>query len=332
MITASLKGKAGKVVFDGKLKVPEANIYLPAVMNMTGRFTEPDIPKPVLVREIENFSNPVDTAALVLDTVSTRDTVNLQYLDGLTGLLTVEFPQNTWIKNKDMFVEISGELEVIKNAEFFELFGSIDVVRGQYDILGKTFKIDQGTITFQGGEELIPRLNIQATYSFRNPEEAEQALTLNVTGTANGPEINFALDGSQVSEGDALSYILFGKGMNELTIDQQENVSGAGQLAGSAAMAVLSSQLTNLLGNSLDVDYIEVKGNGDFDNATVVVGKYITNNLFVSYQQRFGETNEKDVGKYEVKLEYELFKFLFLQLNNSSTDSGFDVIFKLQSN
>ena len=177
----------------------------------------------------------------------------------------------------------------------------------------------------------MPRLNIQATYSFRNPEEAEQDLTVNITGTANEPEIKFMLDGSKVSEGDALSFILFGKGMNELTIDQQEDVAGAGQLAGSAAMAVLSSQLTDLLGNKLDVDYIEVKGNGDFDNATVVVGKYITNDLFVSYEQRFGETDEKDIAKYEVKLEYELFKFLFLQLNNSSTDSGFDVIFKLQS-
>lgn len=328
---ASLKGKAGKVVFDGNLNVPEAEIYLPAVMSMLGRITAPDIPQPILVREIENLSDSVDTVAVALDTVTTRDTINLKYLDGLTGRATVDFPQNTWIKNKDMFVEISGELEVIKNTEFFELFGSIDVVRGQYNILGKPFKIDRGTITFQGGEDLMPRLNIQATYTFRNPERAEQALSLNVTGTANEPEINFTLDGSHVSEGDALSYILFGKAMNELTIDQQDNVSGVGQIAGSAAMSVLSSQLTNLLGNTLNVDYIEVKGSGDFNNATVVVGKYITNDLFVSYQQRFGETNQKDIAKYEVKLEYEIFKFLFLQLNNSSTDSGFDVVFKLLS-
>lgn len=128
-----------------------------------------------------------------------------------------------------------------------------------------------------------------------------------------------------------MSYILFGVAMNELSIAQQENVSGAGQIAGSAAMSVLSSQLTELLGDKLDVDYIELKGDGDFENATVVVGKYITNDLFVSYEQRFGETDEKDISKYEVKLEYELFRFLFFQLNNSSSDSGFDVIIKLNS-
>jgi translocation and assembly module TamB len=177
----------------------------------------------------------------------------------------------------------------------------------------------------------MPRLNIKAVYAFRSPEKVEMELTVQVSGTASQPEVNFTLDGSPVSEGDALSYILFGVAMNELSIAQQENVSGAGQIAGSAAMSVLSSQLTELLGDKLDVDYIELKGDGDFENATVVVGKYITNDLFVSYEQRFGETDEKDISKYEVKLEYELFRFLFFQLNNSSSDSGFDVIIKLNS-
>jgi len=56
-----------------------------------------------------------------------------------------------------------------------------------------------------------------------------------------------------------------------------------------------------------------------------------TNDLFVSYEQRFGETHEKDMVKYEVKLEYELFRFLFLELNNSSRASGFDVILKFDA-
>lgn len=328
---ASLKGEARKVVFDGNLEIPEANIYIPAIMNMTGRFTQPDLPEPVLIREIEKLGDTSNYSVMVADTTPSNDTFDLSYLSNLTGSISVNFPQNTWIKNDDMFVEISGELEVKKNTEFFELFGNINIVRGQYTILGKTFKVDEGTITFQGGEEIIPRLNIQAVYAFRNPEQAEQELTVQVLGTAREPEINFMIDGSQISEGDALSYILFGVKMNELTIEQQNNVSGAGQIAGSAAMSLLSSQLTDLLGNKLDVDYIELKGGGDFQNATVVVGKYITNDLFVSYEQRFGETDEKDISKYEVKLEYELFKFLFLQLNNSSTESGFDVIIKLDS-
>jgi translocation and assembly module TamB len=271
-----------------------------------------------------------DSLAFQSDTLQT-DSFNFSYLDDFTGTLNLKIPKNSWVKNKDMHIEISGDLELRKNEDFFELFGSVDVVRGQYDLLGKTFIIDEGTISFQGGEELQPRIDITASYSFRNPDRAEQELTVQVSGTAEEPAVNFNLDGASVSEGDALSYILFGRSMDELSIDQQQNVEGAGSLAGTAAAAILSSQITDLLGEKLDVDYIEIKSNGDFDNATVVVGKYITNDLFVSYEQRFGETREKEMAKYEVKLEYELFRFLFLQLNNSSNDSGFDVIFKLNS-
>lgn len=328
---ANLQGKQGDVVFGGDLNVPEAELYLPAIFNMMGRMIEPDIPDPILVREIKNMERFSDSSAVLLDTIQT-DSLSFNYFNNFTGTLNVEIPKNCWIKNKDMHIEISGDMEVIKNKDFFELFGSVNVVRGQYDLLGKTFIIDDGTINFQGGEELMPRIDITASYSFRNAERAEQKLTVQVTGTAEEPSVNFSLDGSNVSEGDALSYILFGKSLDELSIDQQENVSGAGSLAGTAAAALLSSQLTNFLGEKLDVDYIEVKSQGgNFDNATVVVGKYITNDLFVSYEQRFGETDEKEMAKYEVKLEYELFKFLFLQLNNSSNDSGFDVIFKLSS-
>ena len=228
-----------------------------------------------------------------------------------------------------MRIEISGELEVKKNKEYFELFGSVDVVRGQYDLLGKTFNIEEGSISFQGGEELQPRMNISAVYTFRNAQKAQQNLTVQISGTPKSPEVSFLLDGSSISEGDALSYILFGKSMNGLTMSQQENVAGSsGTLAEKAAASVLSSQLSNFLGDKLNVDYIEVKSDGSFDNASVVVGKYITNDLFVSYEQKFGEVDEKDMSKYEVKLEYELFRFLFFELNNSSNDSGFDVIVK----
>lgn len=111
---------------------------------------------------------------------------------------------------------------------------------------------------------------------------------------------------------------------------EQDDLGGmdTGDLAGKAAASILSSQITDFLGDRLNVDYIEVKGGENFEKATLSVGKYITNDLFISYEQRFGETGEKDLATYEVELEYELFKFLFFVLNNSSKHSGFDVIFK----
>lgn len=332
---ASLGGKKGDVVFDGDLNVPQAEIYLPAVLNMMGKVYVPRLPKSVLVQELEKRQNIPDTLQIHLPPPQdTARQFNLNYFNQLTGKLRVKIPKNAWIKNEDLRLEISGDLELVKHEDFIELFGSASVIRGQYDMLGRTFVIDEGTIRFEGGKELMPKMNITASYAFRDAQRQEKKLTVHVTGTAKSPSVSFELDGSAVNEGDALSYILFGKSMNELTIGQQDNLSGAGggEVAAQAAASILSAQISNFLSKKLNVDYIEVKGSGDFDNATVVVGKYLTNDVFVSFEQRFGKTDQKDISKYEVKLEYELFKFLFLQLNNSSTESGFDVIFKLDSN
>ncbi|SMO58355.1 translocation and assembly module TamB [Saccharicrinis carchari] len=328
---ASIGGKKGDVVFDGDLTIPEARIYLPAVMAMMQKGGGPEIPKPILVREMEKMALSMDTMVAQQIDSTKVDSVNFDYFNYVTGTVKLNIPKNTWVKNEDMRIELSGNLEMIKHADFFELFGSVEIVRGQYDLLGKTFVIKEGAVSFQGGEELTPHMNIKASYSFRNSQKVEQEITVSVGGTSEEPTVDFTLDGSSISEGDALSYILFGKAMNELTLNQQENVGGKTDLATKAAASVLSSQLSNFLGDKLDVDYIEVKSDGTFDNATVVVGKYITNDLFVSYEQRFGETVENDMSKYEVKLEYELFRFLFFQLNNSTKDSGFDVIFKVDA-
>ena len=330
---ASLGGKKGDVVFNGDLNIPEAQIYLPAVLNMMGKIYVPNIPKPILVQAMENQTSVPDSFHVSVQPKDTTQKFNLTYFNQLTGKLRIKIPRNTWVKNEDLRIELSGDLELIKHKTFVELFGSANVVRGQYDMLGRTFVISDGTIRFEGGKDLMPSINITASYTFRDPQRQEKKLTVNVTGTANSPSVKFTLDGSAVSEGDALSYIFFGKSMNELSVSQQDNLAGAGggQLAEKAAASILSAQLSNFLSKKLNVDYIEVKSNNGFNNATVVVGKYITNNLFVSYEQRFGTTDQQNLATYEVKLEYELFKFLFFQLNNSSTDSGFDVIFKVNS-
>lgn len=330
---ATLGGKKGEVVYGGDITIPRSEIFIPTVLRMLGRIYVPELPKPILVEEMEKMEQRVDTLFLTENQPVDADTIRFDYFDNFKGNLRIRIPRNTWIKNADMYIEISGDVELRKNFDFFELFGSVDVVRGQYDLLGKTFVIDEGTISFQGGEDMMPTMDIKASYSFRNQQRVEQNLSVHVSGTAESPEVNFQLDENSISEGDAISYILFGKSMNELTIDEQDNIEGAGggTLAGKAAASFLASQLTNFLGEKLAVDYIEVKSDGGFDNATVVVGKYITNDLFVSYEQRFGETHEKDMAKYEVKLEYELFRFLFFELNNSSRASGFDVIFKFDS-
>ncbi len=330
---ASLQGKTGDVVFDSDLTIPQSEFNLPAILSLFGKFNVPDMPTPLLVREMTDHDHTGDTLRLKEPAKIKAEadaSAKPGYFDRLRGKAHVTIPRNTWIKSEDMRIELSGDLELLKSNDFFEVFGTVDVVRGQYDLMGKTFIIDKGNITFQGGEEIKPILDIVASYTFRNTQRDEQKLTANITGEAEEPKIDFTLDGNAINEGDAISFIIFGTSLDELSLAQQDDMQSNGNLAGNAAASILSSQLTKFLGNKLNVDYIEINSSGTFDNATIDVGKYITNNLFISYEQRIGQTNDNNLTNYQVKLEYEIFRYLFLQLNNSDRDSGFDVIFKIE--
>lgn len=328
-----LHGKKDSVYFDGDVNILESLVYLPAVMNLIGSGAPPEIPMPLLITELEQSNQILDSVIYRFRTDSEEaEKLKFNYFDNIQGKVKVYIPRNTWIKNEQMRFEIAGDMEMIKHRSFMELFGTVDVIRGQYDLLGKTFVVNEGTITFQGGDEFNPRLNIVGSYSMRDQSRVENKLTINVTGDLKEPVIRFEMGGEQLTEGDALSYILFGTNMDALASGQEAALgASAGSLATGAAASLISSELTKLLGKTFNVDYIEMRAGSSFENATFVVGKYITNKLFMSYERRFGDFKDERVAEYEVKLEYELFRFLFLQLASSPINNGIDLIFKIDS-
>ena len=94
----------------------------------------------------------------------------------------------------------------------------------------------------------------------------------------------------------------------------------------------VTSQLSKTLGTRFNLDMIEVTATENWQSAAFVVGKYVTNDLFVIYQRGFGETDGDEITPEMIILEYELNRILFVRLQSgSSKESGFDVILKFES-
>lgn len=325
-------GKGNRSRFDGDLEIPKAEVYLPAVMRLMGKSTAPTGSKPLLLAALEDQQREGEAFELNGEVLAVDSVKVMPFIENLQGRVRIKIPRNTWIKNDDMRIELAGDVELVKHSETVELFGSVDVVRGQYDLLGKVFVVQEGKIGFEGGDKINPSLQVVAVYSFRDTEKNKRELSIDVSGYADAPVLSFQLDGTTVDEGNALSYMLFGKDLDALSSSDRSNVDqGAStlQLAQSAALSLLSSRLTNVLGKAFQVDYVEYKSGSTLGEGSFVVGKYVTNNLFVSYERNFGEAaQEEQLVEYEMRMEYELFRFLFLQLTSAPTRNGFDVIFK----
>ena len=254
----------------------------------------------------------------------------------MRGTIQITIPRNTWIQGPDMNMEISGSLNVVKTGLGFELFGTMKTLRGTYELYGKRFELQTGELSFLGGQQLNPQLNIEALYVFRDLEKQKRRLLLKLTGTLEKPEFSFSLDGSSIEEKDALSFLLFGRGFEALTMGQKSELADKqpGFLSQSTVTNVLAGQLANQLTTrlrtGLNLDVIEFSGEQDWRQATVLIGKYLTNDLFVSYERTISLGSSREMVPEQINLEYDIGRNWYLQATKGDEKStGFDLIWKI---
>lgn len=319
----NVNGAMDSLRYDGFLDILRSSFYLPALTK--NRAQAQTHRQPLLLKSL----------ATAIDSSQTDTTIVVQVrqepssvLKNITGKLDLRFPRNTWIKSDNMRVELNGDIDIIKNSDYFEIFGPITILRGQYDFLGRRFKLTEGTASFQGGQEINPMLNVNAEYTFRDPQRRKRTITLNVTDEALTPNIQFKLDDQAITEGEAVSYILFNRSPDEISNQQNGSTASEGYKAEDLVYGLASAELSKRVGQQLGVDYLEVKGKSSTSTAGFVVGKYITPNLFMSYEQYIGAL-EEDQAPRILTVEYELTKYLFLQLISGDTkSSGADILIR----
>ncbi|MBB6228022.1 translocation and assembly module TamB [Polymorphobacter multimanifer] len=196
-------------------------------------------------------------------------------------------PPTRWLLNLDvkgdrqLFVsgvgiesEWRADLRIRGGAYTPELFGRVELVRGDYDFAGKRFALTRGDVRFQGGYPPDPVIDIAA-------ESSTSGFTaqLAIAGTANKPAIRFS-SVPALPEDEVLSRLLFGESVTNLSAFE------AVQLAG--ALASLRSNgggfnPINSVRKGLGIDRLRIlpadqlTGRG----TAVAAGQYIGRNVYV---------------------------------------------------
>lgn len=319
-----LNGDQEKTDLTGDILVKKARIFLAGLLG--GNSHQDDLPVPLLVQAVEDADS---LQARIPKAISRKFFLP----EKLQGRIRVEFPRNTWVYSPELNMELSGELDLVKSGRDFEIFGEVGVRRGNYTAYGRRFEIRQGNLYFSGGQELNPGLDIRAEYTFRDRLEDKRKLILIITGQALTPAISFFLEDNPLTEGDAISYILFGKSSNELTSGERSQLgqdSGEG-LALNFLARRMTSTLSTALQNHLRLDVVEFSGDSDWRQAAIILGKYITNDLYLSYQREFSFGQSREIIPEQVSLEYELSRHFYLQATHGGEKaSGFDLIWKFE--
>ncbi len=191
--------------------------------------------------------------------------------------------------------------------------GTINTDRGEYEYLSRRFKLTRGAVSFLGGDELDPLLQLAAEHEVRIPGREALTIRIIVGGTMRDLEITFESDAQPpISQTDLLSYLAFGRDASTLIHGQGSPLSGqasggglVGNVAGVAtqqftAMALesMSSGLEAELSRDLGLDVVritpahlsaDVFTGGYLDvlrGTEIELGRYMGSRMFVAAQAR----------------------------------------------
>jgi len=151
--------------------------------------------------------------------------------------------------------------------------GEITILEGRYRAYGQRLQIDRGRLLFGGGALDNPGLDLRAQ---RQVNDVTVGLT--VHGRLQQPEIElFSIPA--MGETDMLSYMLFGHPMEASTDSEGSTMASAALALGLASGDFLAQGL----GDRFGFDDVHVGSTDSGDQASLVVGRYLSPKMYVSY-------------------------------------------------
>lgn len=312
----------------GDIDVIKSSFYYPAFLETDYKAASSKPSLLVLARDKHTFATN-DSLIVKSKEIKDEESFFNTFYKSMGALVHVDIPKNSWLKSETSKIELKGEVNVVKKGYDFSLQGKIEVTRGQLAVYGKKFVITAGTMEFQGGDKINPLLDITTEYEFRDSDGAKKVLKMRITDFMEQPTINYTIDGQAITASNAYSYIIFGKPMSEIGSGEQTGV--AGSVTADMVSKIVSNQLSQTIGETFSLDIIEINTSENLQSMAFVVGKYITKDIFITYQKGFGETSSNEYIPDQFTLEYEFRKNLFFRLQSGNSDkNGVDLILKFE--
>ena len=205
--------------------------------------------------------------------------------------IDVDVPGQAFIRGRGLDSEWKGNLKVTGPLEDPRIVGTFNVVRGNFKFAGRSFDLQRGQVSFQGGKKIDPDLNVQAVY-----EVQDLTATASITGPSSSPKVTLSSTPAYPQD-EVLSRILFGSSVADLTPLQAVQLADAIRGLGKPGGGLLGSAR-----NVVGLDVLQVgssQSGGGLESTTVTGGKYITKNVYLEVEAAPDGSQEQvgvDVG------------------------------------
>jgi len=268
--TLSIKGNEFEVS-----RIPEATIRVSPDLVVELQDRSIDIRGDLLVPYAKLQPIDVTTAAQVSnDSVITDSTEKPQSKWQITTRVNLILGDRVTFFGFGFEGQLGGNLLIEEAAgQLTSGIGEINVPQGRYRAYGQRLDIENGRLLFTGGPLTNPGLDIRAIRETGNVTAGIQ-----VTGRLQQPKLElFSIP--TMGQTDTLSYLLLGR-----PIESASNEDGAMMAKAALALRLAGSdQLARRIGDRFGLDEMRIEGSDSGDQASLVVGRYLSPQLYVSY-------------------------------------------------
>lgn len=215
-------------------------------------------------------------------------------LERVRSSVRVALGDDVRVDSKGLKARLGGEVTVkTQPQDVARGKGEIRVIEGEYKAFGQFVRITRGILRYDDTPLTEPSLDLVAE---REIKDQDITVAVNVRGRLDNPFITLSSEPA-MSSNEALSYLLTGRSINTL---QSSEVASVDRAAESLALSG-GGLLLGSLGTRMGLDEVSVERTGDEDTS-VVLGKFLSPKLFVSYGISIAEAINT------IKLRYTLNK------------------------
>jgi translocation and assembly module TamB len=221
----------------------EAVATASGTVSIAGPLTSPKVTAPLKIDRADiNLPNSLPPNVVVLKVVETNGKPGKRPPPAATDQppavpatldITIDMPDNIFVRGHGLESEWRGRLTITGTSAAPVITGSLEQIRGSVDLLGKTFTLTRGTITFDGSAKLDPVLDIVA-------EASAEDITAQVIigGFASAPTVTLSST-PPVPQDEILSRVLFGRGVGQITAAQGLQLAAAASTLAGGGPGVL---------------------------------------------------------------------------------------------
>lgn len=206
---------------------------------------------------------------------------------GVNYDIHIKGDRGIWLRNPQADIEFGIDLTV-RMVDGEALYSGEMVSRqGAIYYLDHTLHLVEGRLTFDNVNGFDPQLNLiaEAPVSGRR-NNGPNKIILKVTGSLQEPLFSFSSEPPVWDETQIISYLSLNVTMDELSVLEQKELLS--RLLADRVLGYFQTQVSKRVREYISLDYLEVEtGIIGKETAKVTLGKYVTQNLYVSYTQNF---------------------------------------------